>query len=49
MFMQRLPYFLKYLDSMDIYYFNPLNPTEREEPGAPEKRMYYKTDNRLSS
>ena len=37
MFMQRLPYFLKYLDSMDIYYFNPLNPTEREEPGAPEK------------
>lgn len=37
LFMQRLPYFLRYLDSLGIYYFNPLNPQERAEPGAPEK------------
>ena len=43
MFYAASAYFLKYLDSMDIYYFNPLNPTEREVPGLPKKRMYYKT------
>lgn len=37
MFLQRLPYFLGYLDSLGIYYFNPLNPMEHLEPGAPEK------------
>lgn len=36
-FMQRLPYFLNYLDSLGIYYFNPLNPISTPEPGAPEK------------
>ena len=36
-FMQRLPLFLNYLDTLGIYYFNPLNPLQREEPTAPEK------------
>lgn len=36
-FLQRLPSFLEYLDDLGIYYFNPLNPQEREEPTAPEK------------
>ncbi|WP_455672459.1 beta-N-acetylhexosaminidase [Phocaeicola sp.] len=37
LFMQRLPHFLEYLDTLGIYYFNPFNPMEREEPTAPEK------------
>lgn len=38
LFMQRLPLYLDYLDSLGIYYFNPLNPSERTEPTAPEKK-----------
>ncbi len=37
LFMQRLPVFLRYLDTMNIYYFNPLDPNSRPEPLAPEK------------
>lgn len=37
LFMQRLPVFLEFLDTLGIYYFNPLNPQERVEPTAPEK------------
>ena len=37
LFMLKLPNYLKYLDSLDIYYFNPLNPQERAEPAAKEK------------
>lgn len=36
-FMKRLPIFLEYLDSLDIYYFNPFDPNAHPEPGAPEK------------
>jgi hexosaminidase len=38
LFMQRLPFFLEYLDSKDIYYFNPFAPDSRPEPGEPEKK-----------
>lgn len=37
LFMQRLPFFLRYLDTLNIYYFNPLDPNNRKEPLAPEK------------
>lgn len=37
LFMQKLPYFLQYLDTKDIYYFNPFDPESTPEPGAPEK------------
>lgn len=37
LFMQKLPVFLKYLDTMGIYYFNPFEPAQRAEPTAPEK------------
>lgn len=37
LFMQRLPLFLKYLDTLNIYYFNPFAPEERSEPGEPAK------------
>lgn len=37
LFMQKLPYFLQYLDTKGIYYFNPFNPDSTPEPGAPDK------------
>lgn len=37
LFMQKLPYFLQYLNSLGIYYFNPFNPEATPEPTAPEK------------
>lgn len=37
LFMQHLPVFLKYLDSLGVYYFNPLDPKSIEEPQSPEK------------
>ena len=36
-FMQKLPFFLRYLDSKGIYYFNPFHPDSTPEPGAPDK------------
>lgn len=36
-FMQKLPFFLQYLDTLGIYYFNPFNPASTPEPSAPEK------------
>lgn len=36
-FMQKLPYFLQFLDTKGIYYFNPFNPNSTPEPGAPDK------------
>ena len=37
LFMKKLPYFLQYLDTFGIYYFNPFNPDSTPEPDAPEK------------
>ena len=37
LFMQKLPYFLQYLDTKGIYYFNPFAPDTTPEPGAPDK------------
>ncbi|NDV81205.1 beta-N-acetylhexosaminidase [Bacteroides sp. 51] len=37
LFMQKLPVFLNYLDTLGIYYFNPFRPEQHAEPGAPEK------------
>ena len=37
-FMQKLPLFLEYLDQQNIYYFNPFNPEEREEPAEPRRK-----------
>lgn len=37
LFMQKLPFFLQYLDTLGIYYFNPFNPASTPEPSAPEK------------
>lgn len=37
LFMQRLPYFLQYLDSLGIYYYNPFDRNYHPEPNAPEK------------
>lgn len=36
-FMRRLPFFLHWLDTKDIYYFDPFAPERRPEPTAPEK------------
>lgn len=36
-FMQRLPLFLKYLDTLGIYYFDPFAPDRHPEPTSPEK------------
>ena len=36
-FMRRLPSFLRWLDTKDIYYFDPFAPERRPEPTAPEK------------
>ena len=36
-FMRRLPFFLHWLDTKDIYYFDPFAPERRLEPTAPEK------------
>ena len=36
-FMRRLPSFLRWLDTKDIYYFDPFAPERRLEPTAPEK------------
>ncbi|GHT41589.1 beta-hexosaminidase [Bacteroidia bacterium] len=36
-FKERLPYFLKYLDTQHIEYFNPFNPASTPEPWGPEK------------
>ncbi|GHV71726.1 hypothetical protein FACS189420_7740 [Bacteroidia bacterium] len=36
-FKERLPLFLKYLDTKKIYYFNPFNPDSTPEPWGPEK------------
>lgn len=38
LFMKKLPVFLKYLDTKNIYYFNPFNPDLRPEPKDPEKK-----------
>ncbi|MDR1382191.1 MAG: beta-N-acetylhexosaminidase [Tannerella sp.] len=38
LFMQKLPLFLEYLDSLNIYYFNPFSPDARPEPGEPGKK-----------
>lgn len=37
LFMKKLPYFLQYLDTLGIYYFNPFDPASTPEPNAPEK------------
>jgi len=37
LFLKKLPHFLKYLDQLNIYYFNPFDPDLRPEPKAPEK------------
>lgn len=36
-FMKNLPVFLKYLDKLNIYYFNPFNPSATPEPDSPAK------------
>ncbi len=36
-FMEKLPAFLRYLDTKGIYYFNPFSPQSTPEPGAPDK------------
>lgn len=36
-FMRHLPFFLHWLDTKDIYYFDPFAPERRPEPTAPEK------------
>lgn len=38
LFMQKLPLFLNYLDSKNIYYFNPFHPDARLEPAEPAKK-----------
>jgi len=37
LFMQKLPYFLRFLGEKGIYYFNPFNPESTPEPSAPDK------------
>lgn len=37
LFMLKLRHFLNYLDTLNIYYFDPLNPSKRVEPIGPEK------------
>lgn len=37
MFMENLPYFMRYLDTLGINYFNPFDPESTPEPEAPEK------------
>lgn len=37
LFMKKLPYFLQYLHTFGIYYFNPFDPDSTPEPDAPEK------------
>lgn len=37
LFMKKLPFFLRYLDGLNIYYFDPFHPDARPEPAAPEK------------
>ena len=37
LFMQKLPFFLQYLDTQGIYYFNPFAPASTPEPDAPDK------------
>ena len=37
LFMQKLPKFLKLLDRLGIYYFNPFQPDATPEPDAPDK------------
>lgn len=37
LFMQKLPFFLNYLDGLGIFYFNPFNPSATPEPNAPAK------------
>lgn len=37
LFMKKLPYFLEYLNTLGIYYFNPFNPSSTPEPDAPAK------------
>ncbi|MDR2920103.1 MAG: beta-N-acetylhexosaminidase [Tannerella sp.] len=38
LFMQKLPFFLDYLNEQNIYYFNPFNPEEHAEPGEPKRK-----------
>ena len=38
LFMMSLPPYLRYLDTLGIYYFNPLDPTSRKEPWGPSKQ-----------
>ena len=35
--MKKLSYFLEYLNTLGIYYFNPFNPSSTPEPDAPAK------------
>lgn len=37
LFMQKLPFFLQYLNTQGIYYFNPFAPASTPEPDAPDK------------
>ena len=37
LFMKKLPYFLDYLKTLGIYYFDPFNPASTPEPDAPAK------------
>ena len=37
LFMQKLPFFLQYLDTQGIYYFNPFAPASTPELDAPDK------------
>ncbi|MDR3251446.1 MAG: beta-N-acetylhexosaminidase [Tannerella sp.] len=38
LFMQKLPFFLEYLDDKNIYYFNPFDPNARPEPAEPKRK-----------
>lgn len=37
LFLKQLPVFLKYLDSLGVYYFDPFAPERHPEPTAPDK------------
>jgi len=37
LFMRKLPRFLRWLDTKDIYYYNPFDPKSTPEPSAPDK------------
>ena len=37
-FLQRLSFYLSWLDQLGVYYFNPFNPFSTPEPCAPDKQ-----------